>query len=168
MAVSNSVITKRGKGKGKGKKRTHEERDESPVPVRSSMFPNKDLLKTVADGTNLKNYATELKKRQVTNIQPYLILMKGQDCESYFIEGDNWFIDVNQNSTPIAAFNILYKLFYVLNLQYPNSLQNFYNFIDCYIFKMKNVKPRSVVSSLHVTLSDILQNNDEKDDSLSD
>ncbi|KAH0543949.1 hypothetical protein KQX54_000733 [Cotesia glomerata] len=48
MAVSNSVITKRGKGKGKGKKRTHEERDESPVPVRSSMFPNKDLLKTVA------------------------------------------------------------------------------------------------------------------------
>ncbi|KAH0534758.1 hypothetical protein KQX54_008080 [Cotesia glomerata] len=63
MAVSNSVITKRGKGKGKGKKRTHEERDESPVPVRSSMFPNKDLLKTVADGTNLKNYATELKKR---------------------------------------------------------------------------------------------------------
>ncbi|KAH0563836.1 hypothetical protein KQX54_007148 [Cotesia glomerata] len=52
MAVSNSVITKRGKGKGKGKKRTHEERDESPVPVRSSMFPNKDLLKTVATKKN--------------------------------------------------------------------------------------------------------------------
>ncbi|CAH2085699.1 unnamed protein product [Euphydryas editha] len=165
LPVSNSIITR--KGKGKGKKREHEESNENPEPLKTNAFPNKDLLKIVAYGTDLTNYVKDLKERQITNIQPYLVLVKGQDTETCFVEGDNWFIKMNQKSTPIAAFNLLYKLFYVLNLKYPDNLQNFYNFIDCYIFAMKEVQPRSSVSSLHVVFNNTLLN-DTADDPSSD
>ncbi|XP_074100641.1 uncharacterized protein LOC141528473 [Cotesia typhae] len=167
LPVSNSIITKKGKGKEKGKKRKRDENDDDSEPLKTNAFPNRDLLKIVADGTNLINYVKEVKKRQVTNIQPYLILVKGQDTETFFIEGDNWLMNVKQNSTPIAAFNLLYKLFYVLNLKYPDNLQNFYNFIDCYIFAMKDVQPRSSVSALHVVFNHTPLN-DTADDSSSD
>ncbi|XP_057335475.1 uncharacterized protein LOC130674224 [Microplitis mediator] len=172
LPVSNSVITKRGKGVGKGKKRKLNESDDSPLPVKTA-FLNKDLIKTLPDGTNISNYIKEIKEREATNVQPCLILMKGQGYEKFFIEGDNWLMSVGDKSGPIAAFNLLYKLFYVLNLQYPNSLQNFFNFVDCYVFGMQGVTSRSVVSALHITLSNITIKdskvlNDNDNDSLSD
>lgn len=117
---------------------------------------------------NLTNYVDDLKKRQVTNIQPYLISVKGQDTDTFFVEGDNWFINMNQKSTPIAAFNLLYKLFYVLNVKYSENLQNFYNFIDCYIFAMEGVQPRSSVSSLHVVFNNTVLNDNIDDSTSSD
>ncbi|KAH0549758.1 hypothetical protein KQX54_013609 [Cotesia glomerata] len=148
------------------------ESDDSPLPVKTA-FLNKDLIKSLPDGTNISNYIKEIKEREATNAQPCLILMKGQGYEKFFIEGDNWLMSVGDKSGPIAAFNILYKLFYVLNLQYPNSLQNFFNFIDCYVFGMQGVTSRSVVSALHITLSNITIKdskvlNDNDNDSLSD
>ncbi|XP_074096570.1 uncharacterized protein LOC141525824 [Cotesia typhae] len=65
LPVSNSIITKKGKGKGKGKekgkKRKRDENDDDSEPLKTNAFPNRDLLKIVADGTNLINYVKEVK-----------------------------------------------------------------------------------------------------------
>ena len=78
--------------------------------------------------------------------------VRGQKKDKYYIQGDRWFIEVPSKADPIVSFDLLFKLFYVLNLSYPISLNNFFNFIDFYIFKITN-KPKSAVASMHVNIA---------------
>ena len=77
--------------------------------------------------------------------------VRGQKQDKYYIQGDKWLIEVPTKAEPIVSFDILFKLFYVLNLSYPASLNNFFNFIDFYIFKTTQ-KSKSAVASMHINI----------------
>ena len=86
-----------------------------------------------------------------TNVQPYIICTKGQSSiHSFFVQGDGWFIKPH-NSNSVVAFDLLFKTFFVLNLSYPIGLQNFYNFIEVYVYDLGK-KANGVAASLHVNL----------------
>ncbi|CAD6233229.1 GSCOCG00012267001-RA-CDS [Cotesia congregata] len=115
------------------------------------VFPNDELVKLVSEGTNVEDFAEQLRKQSKKAIQPYLITHLGQSVDKTFIQGDEWFIGVHPASKTITSFDLLYKTYYVLNVEYPEKLKNFYNFIDYYIFQMK-INPKSMVSSLHTNI----------------
>ncbi|CAG5072987.1 Protein of unknown function [Cotesia congregata] len=146
----NEKNKKVGQGKGKGKKRKHEE-IENDTPIMKKVFPNDELVKLVSEGTNVEDFAEQLRKQSKKAIQPYLITHLGQSVDKTFIQGDEWFIGVHPASKTITSFDLLYKTYYVLNVEYPEKLKNFYNFIDYYIFQMK-INPKSMVSSLHTNI----------------
>ncbi|CAH0547748.1 unnamed protein product [Brassicogethes aeneus] len=165
LPVSNARKTFKGKGKCKEKKRKIEEDNiEDEKENRPKIeFPNKFLLKQVPEGTDLKNYVKAICKESIlshkSSVQPYLIVVSGQSTESTFIQGDGWFIDVNDSGNRVASFDLLFKFFYVLNIEYPESLRNFYNFIESYVYEM-NVKPYNIVSSVHINISNFNPNED--------
>ena len=85
------------------------------------------------------------------NIQPYLMLVKGQEKTSCFIQGDGWFL-APPLSSPVPAFDLLFKIYYVFNLQFPTSLINFFNFLANYVYGIDPIFTNSV-SSLHININ---------------
>lgn len=128
----------------------NEETEEDEATVYSA-FPNSYLLRYVSEGTNVPNFEDTIRKNASGNIQPYLIMVAGQEENSIFVVADGLFLNIPDNADLITAFDLLYKSFYTFNVKYPKNLQNFYNFFDYYIFKM-NVKAYSTVSSLHINI----------------
>lgn len=86
------------------------------------------------------------------NIQPFIVCIRGSKKDKYFVQGDGWLIEVPDKADPIVSFDLLFKLFYVLNLCYPASLNNVFNFIDFYVFKITK-KTKSVIASMHINIS---------------
>lgn len=78
--------------------------------------------------------------------------VSGQSCTSSFIEGDGWIIDVNDEGNQVASFDLLFKFYYVMNLEWPESLRNFYNFLESHVYDM-DVKPYNIVSSVYTNIS---------------
>ncbi|KAH0546737.1 hypothetical protein KQX54_014476 [Cotesia glomerata] len=111
--------------------------------VKKNVFPNEFLLRIVPDGTSIKDFVRSVATKKKSNVQPYLITQSGQSVDKTFVQGDGWFINVHPESQPITTFDLLYKMYYVLNVEYPETLKNFYNFIDYFIFHM-NVKLISI------------------------
>ena len=87
------------------------------------------------------------------NIQPYIIAIKGQKCYTYFIQADGQLLSPPSNDAA-AVFDSLFKLFYITNTSYPNQLQNFYEFIQHYVYGLDS-EIHSVVRSLHVNLCNV-------------
>ena len=85
-----------------------------------------------------------------SNIQPYILCVRGQNQTSWFlVEGDFWFLQAHNTEHLVNAFNLLFKTYFALNVCYPPGLQNFYNFIETYVYGW-NTTARSVVTSFHV------------------
>ncbi|XP_033212235.1 uncharacterized protein LOC117169836 [Belonocnema kinseyi] len=96
--------------------------------------------------------------RVSTNIQPYIVCVKGQNNRnSFFVQGDGWFVQPH-NCNPFTAFDLLFKTYFALNLCYPGRLNNFYNFIETYVYSLGK-KSRGVVTSLNVNLSNLKLDN---------
>lgn len=74
-----------------------------------------------------------IRKNSKTNIQPYLVYVKGQNNNTFFIQGDGCLVDLERNVNSMAAFDRLFKLHYVLNTKYAKSLSFFYNFMECFV-----------------------------------
>ena len=106
------------------------------------------------EGTNLPQSVKDGCAGVSTNIQPYIVCVKGQNNHnSFFIQGDGWFVKPH-NCNPVTAFDLLFKAYFVLNLCYPRELNNFYNFIEAYVYDLGK-KSRGVVASLHINLSNL-------------
>ena len=84
-------------------------------------------------------------------MQPYIMCIQGQEKTTFFIQGDGWFFTLPHRATPITAFDFLFKLYQMLDVLYPSSLLNFYNFLESFVYKMR-VNPSSIVSSLHINI----------------
>ncbi|XP_074112555.1 uncharacterized protein LOC141536144 [Cotesia typhae] len=149
LPVAYSVRTRKGQGKGmdkekekkgKGKKRLANEENEENEPLEIN-FPNKYLLRLSPEGTNLEQFARDIRAKSKKNVQPYLVTVASQSSSaSTFINGDGWFLNVPDNGNSAISFDLLYKIFYVFNLDYPDSLRNFYNFMDFYIYDMEAIQ----------------------------
>lgn len=91
-------------------------------------------------------------KKSNMNVQPYIICVRGQKNETFFVQGDEWFLSGHDKNNPIVAFDLLFKSYYVLNLSYPTSLLNFYNFMECYIHNIVS-QSQGIVSSVHINIA---------------
>lgn len=86
--------------------------------------------------------------------------VKGQDKATGFVQGDGWFmIPPDTMKYPIAAFDMLFKLYHVLQVCYPTTLKNFFNFLETYIYRT-GTRPLSSVSSLHINISNFNNEDD--------
>ena len=68
---------------------------------------------------------------------------------NFLIKTDHSFIDVENH--PGKAYDILFKLNFVFNIENPMQLENFYDFISGCIHKV--TKPRACSDSLNTYLS---------------
>ena len=106
------------------------------------------------EGTNLPQCVKDGCAGVSTNIQPYIVCVKGQNNEnSFFVQRDGWFVKPH-NWNPVTDFDLLFKTYFALNLYYPGGLNNFYNFIEPYLYDLSK-KSLGVVASQHVNLSNL-------------
>ncbi|GBP19508.1 hypothetical protein EVAR_102056_1 [Eumeta japonica] len=134
LPVTYSVKSRKGKGKGKakekenhrkGNKRAATEETETNEPLHIH-FPNKYLLRLVPEGTNLEQFVQDFRAKSSTSIQPYLVAPASQSSsQNTFINGDDWFLNVPDKGNSVTSFDLLYKIFYVSNLDYPDSPEIF-------------------------------------------
>ncbi len=89
-------------------------------------------------GTDVEMYA---KNKESIYSQPFLlVLVDGNQAKEHFLILDNTSIPVGNDS--LAAFDKLYKAFYVFNIDYPPCLDTFYNFFDGIVYECSSqVKP---------------------------
>lgn len=80
-----------------------------------------------------------------------MILIKGE-CSTYFIQADNTTLTPSINS-PIGALDLLFKIYFCLNVTYPTTLLNFFSFLEHYCFKVPTEKINAFVSSSHINIS---------------
>lgn len=66
------------------------------------------------------------------------------------IDGSQFFIGENSYE---SGFDILFKLFYVLNIKYDKSLARFYNFFDFFIYKTPGVNALTSVTKIEQLLN---------------
>ncbi|KAG8034385.1 hypothetical protein G9C98_007461 [Cotesia typhae] len=138
LPVAYSVRTRKGQGKGmdkekekkgKGKKRLANEENEENEPLEIN-FPNKYLLRLSPEGTNLEQFARDIRAKSKKNVQPYLVTVASQSSSaSTFINGDGWFLNVPDN---------VYEIF-----------------IISWTFTSMTWKPFNTVSSVHVNITNI-------------
>lgn len=103
------------------------------------------------EGTNLPHTEKNLRTEANGNMQPYIMWIQGQQRTTFFVQSDGWFFVLQYLATRIVAFDLLFKLYQVLDVSYPPSLLNFYNFIESFLYEI-NINPSSVVSSLHINI----------------
>ncbi|EZA48716.1 hypothetical protein X777_12874 [Ooceraea biroi] len=57
-------------------------------------------------------------------MQPYIMCIRDQQRNIFFVQGDGWFFRIPNQATSITAFDLLFKLYQVLHVSYPPSLLN--------------------------------------------
>lgn len=101
----------------------------------------------------MTNNVQEARTMAGTNVQPYILCARGQNrIKSFFVQGDGWFLKAHNDNSSVTAFDLLFKIYFVLNVSYPIGLQNFYNFVEHYLYDL-GTETRSVVTSLHINLT---------------
>lgn len=92
-------------------------------------------------------------------VQPYIICaMNGRETV-YFIQGDDWIIIHRpKKCSLLSTFDLLFKIYYTLNLEYPVNLKNFYNFMEVCIYKITQ-KASGVVNSVHTNILSLIEKN---------
>jgi hypothetical protein len=79
--------------------------------------------------------------------QPYIVAVGGvNDVQQYYVVVDNSFVAVN---TLLRAFEVLYKCYWIFDLDYLNELGTFFNFFDLYIYKLFAAVPKLPVTRLY-------------------
>lgn len=75
-------------------------------------------------------------RRLVTTRQPHLILLEQADgtIQQHVIHFEGRFVML-EGVDLLSHFDLLYKLMYIFNFQFPPHLHNFYNFFDSFFFK---------------------------------
>ena len=100
----------------------------------------------------MPNEVANIRNQSKTTIQPYLVWCKGQCVDAFFLQSDGILIDLPRKVNPMAAFDLLYKMHFILNVEYAKSLSFFYNFMDCYVYQMADAVAQNSVKSLHISL----------------
>lgn len=89
----------------------------------------------------MEDYTAEIRKEAKNSIQPYLLLYTGQSGLRGFIQGDGHLLQLPKDSPPLVHFDILYKFFYVFNLQFPPLLETFFSIIESYMYAIRPPPP---------------------------
>ncbi|CAG5102965.1 Protein of unknown function, partial [Cotesia congregata] len=146
LPLSNAAMSKINKADRKKKGRTAKKIDSNGKENQKGKKRKLDEMEDdeSLDGTSIKDFARSVATKKKSN--------SGQSVDKTFVQGDGWFISVHPESQPITTFDLLYKTYYVLNVEYPETLKNFYNFIDYFIFHM-NAESINMVCSLYTSLS---------------
>ena len=105
-------------------------------------------------GTDLENFVKTKQLQRSSSIQPYMIWIKG-DHQHFYVVADNTVIHRADKSDLTATFDLLFKMFFVFDLQYPVRLRNFFYFVENYIYKISKKSAPSMVTSLHVNLESL-------------
>jgi len=107
---------------------------------------------------------SDFRKEAKGAVQLYMIWVRGQEKDTCFIQGDGWFImPPRQVKSPLVAFDLLFKFYHVINVQYPPYLHNFFNFLECYLYNI-NKTPVSTVSAMHVNISNYADAGEDEED----
>lgn len=102
------------------------------------------------DGTDVETYICEHRKSKTSNIQPYLL----RTGNFIFVIADNVFFGRMDTKDVVAAFDLLFKIYHVFNLDYPVQLRYFYEFIESYIYKCR-IYSTQTIASLHSNLANV-------------
>ncbi|XP_066581724.1 LOW QUALITY PROTEIN: uncharacterized protein [Prorops nasuta] len=125
-------------------------------PMLRAIEANKMLLEIVPVGTVVEDFIKVKRTQSPSPVQPYLLCVSGE-VKNYFVIADNVILSRKKQSDAVSSFDLLFKLYYILNIEYPVLLQNFYNFIDTYVFEISMLKKKiaSTVTSTFVNISNI-------------
>lgn len=101
----------------------------------------RDMLKTLIKWIDQNDDIEDIIEQRQTG-EPLLICSSLSEfaCGYFNLIIDNTNILLS-DKTIEEAFVIFYKSFYVFNLKFPKPLIRFYNFLECYYFKVDNVNP---------------------------
>ncbi|XP_077263733.1 uncharacterized protein LOC143898262 [Temnothorax americanus] len=132
--------------------------------IYSPIFPNSSLIQIWPEGTNIEAQARKLRNESNNPIQPYIILIKGQSAAPYFIQAGNQTLTLDNKTlnSPIMAFNLLVKTYYVFDVKYAETLIYFFYFLENYCFKISGKVLRrhhALVSSTHINICNITLDN---------
>lgn len=86
---------------------------------------------------------TAVEKFGVESTAPFLIATGPNRLaiSQFYIVIDGKIIPLPVNFNFVKSFDILFKTFYVLNIEFSNSLKNLFNFLALYIYKISKEKP---------------------------
>lgn len=110
------------------------------------------------EGTSIPLTEESIRCRAKNSVQPYALLVNGQEKTTVFIQVDQHFLQPESRNfeTPLAAVDCLFKIFHCLQLEYPPSLKNFYNFLACYAYNIEDDVLQSV-TSLHTNIENFAE-----------
>ncbi|XP_043473716.1 uncharacterized protein LOC122505901 [Leptopilina heterotoma] len=148
----------KGKKKAKLSENQAQEKIVADVCSSSNSFPNPDLIRIIPEGTNVTDYIQNVIKEASGSLQPYVLCVSGQKLDKYFIQVDGKLIEIDSNAHPITAFDILFKIHFVTNVEFADSLFFFYNFIEYYVYK-RQVTLKNSVASMHSSLNNFKEQN---------
>lgn len=106
----------------------------------------------------MQEVATNMDKKYQ---QPVLVTFGNSIFEpvEFFLVVDR--VPFPAGSCIIEAFDRLYKCFYAFNLEYPVTLEGFYQFFDTYVYKLidpANARPqlRNLMSSINLVKNTVV------------
>jgi len=96
-------------------------------------------------GTDIPSFFADAADNRGVSVQPYLIYIK--ESKQFLVAEDRETLCLSPSATIIDAFDILFKVHYVMNVDYPKSLVFFYDFMDTQVYETAAKVPYpSVVS----------------------
>lgn len=75
-----------------------------------------------------------------TSQQPFLIAVgpNKSAISQYFLSIDGRLINIPLEFSFIEAFDLMFKAFYIFNLQFDYDLENFYKFLSIFVYKIES------------------------------
>ncbi|XP_031784834.1 uncharacterized protein LOC103316353 [Nasonia vitripennis] len=147
LPVSNAV-------KNKSKKKVDKPMDSSQKKKVKMIEPYRFMIENINAGANVQEFVKSKRSECTSTIQPYIIQVDDETPHFYVI-ADNAILTCNNRNDFTAPFDLMFKIYFIFNIQYPVSLQNVYTFIESYVYRLTEKKSISIVASLYVNLKNM-------------
>ncbi|KAJ8679997.1 hypothetical protein QAD02_015784 [Eretmocerus hayati] len=116
--------------------------------------PTNYLLRICTDGIDPKSYVEQVREQESSHVQPYMLGVGPADRRHYFVVADNLIFSRRDTTDVVSTFDLLFKIFYIFNLDYPEPLNYFYYFLESFLYDVKD-RTTGSIKSLHVNLLNI-------------
>ena len=93
----------------------------------------------------------EKRRESTVLVQPYIICEAGLQ-NSYYVAADQVLIFHHDKTDFVKTFDIFFKLYFVLNIEYPILLKSMMTFIESCICRITTIKSGKI-TSLNISLS---------------
>jgi hypothetical protein len=92
-------------------------------------------------------------------LPPYIIAVgpKKSAVQQYLIGVDGYVIPLHQNATILDAFDLLFKIYHIFNIKYGGDLKDFFNYVQHYLYGIKNVSNTAMVLNVELKLRNALR-----------
>lgn len=111
-----------------------------------SISDSQSSFALIAENNRELELKLELLKLHNNNIQPLLLVIGQVHCvQQIYIYFDGIRFPILK---VLTAVDLLYKTFFVFNLEFPNESIIFYNFLQCFFYEMKSDKKFPKVSMI--------------------